>query len=75
MTRTDVLKHTKSIALIVVGTLILALGTSIFMLPYDLVTGGISGYAIVLSQVIPAEYQTGQEGLKHQRDRQDDGNQ
>lgn len=56
MTKTDVLKHAKSIALIVVGTLILALGTSLFMLPYELVTGGISGYAIILSQVIPAEY-------------------
>jgi uncharacterized membrane-anchored protein YitT (DUF2179 family) len=25
------------------------------MLPYDLVTGGVSGYAIVLSQIIPTE--------------------
>ena len=56
MTKTDVLKTVKNIGLIVVGTLILALGTSLFMLPYNLVTGGISGYAIVLSQIIPAEY-------------------
>ncbi len=48
----------KNIGLIVVGTLILAFGTSLFMLPYDLVTGGISGYAIVLSQIIPQEYLT-----------------
>ena len=56
MTKTDVLKTVKNIGLIVIGTLILALGTSLFMLPYNLVTGGISGYAIVLSQIIPAEY-------------------
>ena len=55
MTRNDILKSVKNIALIVVGTMILALGTSLFMLPYNLVTGGVSGYAIVLSQLIPSE--------------------
>ncbi len=55
MTKSDILKSIKHIALIVVGTLILALGTSLFMLPYNLVTGGVSGYAIVLSQIIPEE--------------------
>ena len=58
MTKADLLKSAKHIALIIVGTLILALGTSLFMLPYDLVTGGISGYAIVLSQIIPPEILT-----------------
>jgi uncharacterized membrane-anchored protein YitT (DUF2179 family) len=58
MTKADLLKSAKHIALIIVGTLILALGTSLFMLPYDLVTGGISGYAIVLSQIIPSEILT-----------------
>ena len=56
LTKTDVLKTAKNIGLIVIGTLILALGTSLFMLPYNLVTGGVSGYAIVLSQIIPPEY-------------------
>jgi len=55
LTKTDILKTAKNVGLIVVGTLILALGTSLFMLPYDLVTGGISGYAIVLSRIIPPE--------------------
>ena len=55
MTRNDILKSVKNIVLIVVGTMILALGTSLFMLPYNLVTGGVSGYAIVLSQLIPSE--------------------
>ncbi len=51
----DILKSVKNIGLVVVGTLILAIGTSLFTLPYDLVTGGVSGYAIVLSQIIPPE--------------------
>ena len=51
----DVFRTAKNILIIIVGTLILAFGTSLFMLPYDLVTGGVSGYAIVLSQIIPPE--------------------
>ncbi len=47
---------TKNLLLVVVGTLILSFGTSLFMLPYDLVAGGVSGYAIVLSQIISSEY-------------------
>lgn len=49
-------RATKNLLLVVVGTLILSFGTSLFMLPYDLVAGGVSGYAIVLSQIIPSEY-------------------
>ncbi len=51
----DVLSTLKNISLIVIGTLILSFGTSLFLLPYDLVTGGVSGYAIALSQFIPPE--------------------
>lgn len=54
-TKHDLMRTAKHVILIVVGTLILAFGTSLFMLPYDLVTGGVSGYAIVLSQIIPPE--------------------
>lgn len=55
LTKHDIFKTIKSVGLIIVGTLIIALGTSLFMLPYDLVTGGLSGYAIVLSRLIPPE--------------------
>ena len=55
LTKRDIFKTIKNVGLIIVGTLIIALGTSIFMLPYDLVTGGLSGYAIVLSRLIPPE--------------------
>lgn len=55
LSKQDLIKSAKNIFLIVVGTLILSFGTSLFMLPYDLVTGGISGYAIVISQLVPPE--------------------
>lgn len=58
MSRADILKNARNIGLIIIGTLILSFGTALFLLPYDLVTGGISGYAIVLSQIIPPEYVT-----------------
>ncbi len=56
LTKRGFLHSAKNILLIIIGTLILSFGTSLFMLPYDLVTGGVSGYAIVISQVIPSEY-------------------
>ena len=55
LTKQDIFKTVKNVGLIIVGTLIIALGTSLFMLPYDLVTGGLSGYAIVLSRLIPPD--------------------
>ena len=55
LTKQVIFKTVKNVGLIIVGTLIIALGTSLFMLPYDLVTGGLSGYAIVLSRLIPPE--------------------
>ena len=54
-TKRDLLRISKNIITIVIGTLILSFGTSLFMLPFDLVSGGVSGYAIVLSQIIPPE--------------------
>ncbi len=58
LTKADILRTAKNIGLIVIGSLILAFGTSMFLLPYDLVTGGVSGYAVVLSQIIPPEIMT-----------------
>ena len=56
--RADILSHIKSIFLVICGTLVLSFGTSIFILPYDLVTGGVSGIAIVLDKLIPFEFIT-----------------
>ncbi|MBR3999457.1 MAG: YitT family protein [Clostridia bacterium] len=47
------LKNIKSVLLVITGTLVLALGTAIFIIPFDLVTGGISSIAIILHKIIP----------------------
>ena len=39
----------ENLALIAIGTLFLALGTAAFLIPFELVTGGISGIAIIVS--------------------------
>ena len=54
-TRADVLSATKNILLIIVGTLVLSFGTSLCLLQFDLVAGGISGIAIVIDHII-SEY-------------------
>ena len=47
--------NVKNISLIILGTLMLAFGISIFILPFNLVTGGISGIAIVIDLLVPIE--------------------
>lgn len=43
----------KNITLTVLGTLLLSLATGLFILPYNLVVGGMSGLAILMNTVIP----------------------
>ena len=43
---------------VIVGTLILAFGTAVFILPFDLVVGGMSGLAIVIDELISIEFIT-----------------
>ncbi len=57
-TKKEIVDTVKNTSLVVLGTLIISLGTSLFMLPYDLVAGGLSGYSIVLAQIIPPEFLT-----------------
>lgn len=45
----------RNIGLVILGTLILAFGTAIFIIPFDLVSGGMSGLAIVIDALIPLE--------------------
>ena len=49
----DIKKSIKNILLVILGTGVLAFGTAIFIVPFDLVTGGVSGIAIVLEKIIP----------------------
>lgn len=48
----DIFTYTKNILLIILGTAILAFGTAIFLVPYELVTGGVSGLAIVFESFL-----------------------
>lgn len=41
----------KNTLLVIVGTFVLAFGTGIFIIPNDLVTGGVSGIGIILGRV------------------------
>lgn len=49
----DVRLIIKNISLVVIGTLILAFGTSVFIIPLNLVVGGMSGLAVVVSLLLP----------------------
>ncbi|MBE6553225.1 MAG: YitT family protein [Ruminococcaceae bacterium] len=44
--------------LTLLGTLLLAFGTAVFILPFDLIVGGVSGMAIVIDALITAEVLT-----------------
>ncbi len=46
------LNATKNLFLVIIGSLLLSFATSFFYLPYNIVSGGISGLAIVLSNLI-----------------------
>ena len=48
----------KNVSLVVLGTFVLSLGTAVFLLPFELVTGGVPGLAIVLHRVLPFEFLT-----------------
>ncbi len=47
------LKSLNSMLLVIAGTLVLAFGTAIFIIPFDLVVGGISSIAIILNKILP----------------------
>lgn len=45
------IKAIKNSSLVILGTVLLAFGISVFQLPFDLVSGGMSGLAIVLAKI------------------------
>ena len=45
----------KGLSLVILGTLTLAVGTSAFLIPFNLVSGGISGIAIIIGEVVKNE--------------------
>ena len=50
------LRIEKNVWLTVAGTLVLAFGSAIFLLPFNLVTGGMTGLSIVLDALIPFSF-------------------
>ena len=58
LTKKEWLLIAKNFLLIVVGTAILAFGVSVFILPFELVTGGVPGIAVIINRLIPIEFIT-----------------
>ncbi|MBQ8371636.1 MAG: YitT family protein [Clostridia bacterium] len=52
MTRKELLRSLRNTALVVLGTCILAFGVRVFIIPFDLVTGGVTGIGILLKNVL-----------------------
>ena len=52
LTKEDVIIQLKNLALLVLGTLVLAFGCAVFVVPFDLVTGGVTGLSIVIDHII-----------------------
>ena len=57
-TKAEWLLILKNIVFTVSGTLILSAGTAIFVLPFDLVVGGVSGLAIIIKRLISTDFVT-----------------
>ena len=49
----QILHELRNLLLVILGSAILGVGTGIFIVPFDLVTGGVSGLAIVLDHLLP----------------------
>ncbi len=58
LSKEKIWNHTRNLLLVIAGTLVLAFGTAVFILPFNLIAGGMSGLAIVIDALIPAEFLT-----------------
>ncbi len=54
-TPAEIIRIIKNLALTLFGTLVLAFGTAVFLVPYSLVSGGMSGIAIVINLLFDSE--------------------
>ena len=48
----------KNILLVLFGTVCISIGTAIFLVPFDLVAGGMSGIAIIIDNLVKSEFIT-----------------
>lgn len=51
--RKQLLHEIRNLLLVILGAAVLGVGTGIFIIPFDLVTGGVSGLAIVVEHLLP----------------------
>ena len=51
----ELMQTIKNIALTVAGTIVLAFGVAVFIVPFELITGGVSGLALIFEAAIPLE--------------------
>ena len=52
LTKADIWQHIKNLFLVVIGTFVLSFGCAVFMIPFNLVTGGVTGIAIVIDEIL-----------------------
>jgi uncharacterized membrane-anchored protein YitT (DUF2179 family) len=55
---TDVMTNIKNVAMVIIGTMVLAFGSAVFIIPFNLVTGGITGISLILDKILPFEFIT-----------------
>lgn len=51
LTKKQVLKSIYRVFLVIIGTFVLAFGTGAFLVPFNLITGGVSGLGILLKEI------------------------
>lgn len=56
--KTEIFRIFRNFGLTLLGTLVLAFGTAVFLVPFNLVAGGVSGIAIVIDMLVGAELVT-----------------
>ena len=54
--RTDILRQIRNMFLVFFGTVLFAFGTAVFILPFNLIVGGISGMSLIISSILPFEF-------------------
>lgn len=55
LSKKEILHVSKNISLVILGTLVLAFGAAVFILPMNIVSGGVTGIAIVIKLLVPFE--------------------
>lgn len=58
MQKKDKLNKLKNVILVIIGTILIGIATGLFIIPFNLITGGMSGIAILLNKVLPLSLST-----------------